>query len=135
MKVVLDTNVLLVSIPKNSKYRLIFDKFLEKQFILLISNDIILEYSEIITRKTNSTVASNIMEMLLIAPNVLRQEIYFNWQLIESDKEDNKFVDCAIAGNADYVVTNDRHFNVLESIEFPKVLAISIDEFLKKLND
>jgi predicted nucleic acid-binding protein len=64
MKIVLDTNVLLVSIPKRSPYRLIFDSLLNKRFDLIISNDVLNEYTEIIAQKSNATVATNISEML-----------------------------------------------------------------------
>ena len=57
---------------------------------------------------------------------------YFTWQLIEADKDDNKFVDCAIAANTDYIVTHDKHFNVLKKIDFPKVNIINIQQ-LKQL--
>lgn len=46
----------------------------------------------------------------------------------------NKFVDCAIVSNAKYIVTNDRHFNVLKEIDFPHVDVLNIDEFLMELN-
>jgi len=135
MRIVLDTNVLLVSIPRNSRYRIIFDKFLAKQYTLVISNDILAEYAEIIAQKANSIVSTNIVEMLMSARNVEKQDIFFKWQLIEIDKDDNKFVDCAIAGNSDYIVTNDRHFNVLKSIGFPPINVITIDEFVEILRD
>jgi putative PIN family toxin of toxin-antitoxin system len=105
MKVVLDTNVLLVSIPRLSKYRILFDKFLKKKYSIIISNDVLSEYAEIIAQKTNPVIAANIVEMLMTAQNVEKQDVFFNWQLIEKDKDDNKFADCAIAGNADYLVT------------------------------
>lgn len=52
MRIVLDTNILLVSIPKKSPYRIIFDSLIEKKFTLIISNDILSEYAEIIAQKT-----------------------------------------------------------------------------------
>ena len=70
MRIVLDTNALLVSIPRNSKYRLIFDSFLLKQYSLIISNEILSEYAEIIEQKANSMVSTNIVEMLMSATNV-----------------------------------------------------------------
>ena len=130
MKIVLDTNILLVSIPKNSQYRIILDNLLSKRFTLVISNDILSEYAEIIAQKTNSIVASNIIEMLLSARNVEKQEIFFKWQLIDIDKDDNKFVDCAVAGNADYLVTNDKHFKILKTIEFPSISILTVEEFI-----
>ena len=121
MNVVLDTNVLLVSIAKKSRYRIIFDNLLANKFNLIISNDILSEYTEIIAQKANVSVANNISEMLLALSNVQKQDVFCKWNLIEADKDDNKFVDWAIAGNADYLVSNDKHFNCLKEIEFPKL--------------
>jgi uncharacterized protein len=133
MKVVLDTNILLVSIAKKSAYRLIFDSLLSNKFDLIISNDILSEYTEIIALKTNVMVATNISEMLLALSNVQKQDVFYKWNLIDADKDDNKFVDCAIAGSADYLVTNDKHFNCLKSIEFPKLSLLNIDGFMDLL--
>lgn len=133
MRVVLDTNILLVSIAKKSRYRIIFDSLITKKFDLLISNEILSEYTEIITQKTNAIIANNIAEMLLTLSNVQKQEIYYKWQLITADKDDNKFVDCAIAGNADYLVSNDKHFNELKAVEFPKLIVLTIDNFMNLL--
>ncbi len=129
MRVVLDTNILLVSLPKKSPFRIIFDALLAGQFELIISNDILGEYAEILARKTTPMIAHNIVEMLITLPNVHKQDIYYKWQLINADKDDNKFVDCAIAGNADFVVTEDKHFNELKIVEFPKLTVLSINEF------
>lgn len=133
MKVVLDTNVLLVSIPRLSKYRPIFDGLIQRKYTLIISNEILTEYEEIITQKTNHLVAQNIIKMLITLSNVEKTEINYRWYLIESDKDDNKFVDCAISGNVDYLVSNDKHFNVLETIDFPEVPLLKAEEFLEIL--
>jgi putative PIN family toxin of toxin-antitoxin system len=130
MKVVLDTNVLLVSIPKKSKYRAIFDALIDGHFNAVISNDILSEYVEIIEQKTNFLVASNIAEMLLNLKNVEKVDIYFEWKLILSDLDDNKYVDAYVCSNADYVITNDHHFKILKQIAFPKVNVLTVDEFL-----
>ena len=53
-RVVLDTNSLLVSIGRKSPYRPVFDALLSSQYELLVSNDIISEYAEIIERKANA---------------------------------------------------------------------------------
>ena len=62
-------------------------------------------------------------------PNVEKVEPFFQVRLIESDVDDNKFVDCAFASNAHYVVTDDKHFNILKTIDFPKIPVISAEEF------
>ena len=131
MRVVLDTNVLLVSIALRSRYRPIFEALLSGQYILVISNDILTEYEEIIIRKTNVKVASNILEAIGNLSNVVKQEIYIKWDIIEKDRDDNKFVDAAIAGNCDYLVSNDKHFNILKERGNDLVKLINIQEFLE----
>ena len=49
--------------------------------------------------------------------------------------DDNKFVDCAIAANASYIVSQDHHFDILKTIEFPKVELIDIDTFMALLDN
>lgn len=54
-----------MSLPKISPYRMIWDEFLKGQLILCVSNEIIEEYMEILTQKTNSEIANNIVSLLL----------------------------------------------------------------------
>jgi predicted nucleic acid-binding protein len=51
--------------------------------------------------------------------------------LLEYD--DNKFSDCAFAGNVHYLVTNDKHFNVLSTIPFPLINVITLEKFAELL--
>jgi len=62
VRVVLDTNSLLASIAKKSKYRPIFDGILQGKFTLLITNEILTGYTEIIERRSSPIVAANISE-------------------------------------------------------------------------
>jgi len=66
-------------------------------------------------------------------PNVPYFISYYKWQLIEADPDDNKYSDCAIAGAALFLVTEDKHFSILKSISFPRISVISIDEFTQLL--
>jgi uncharacterized protein len=129
MRVLIDTNVLLAILPRKSPYRPIFDAILTHQIALVLSNEIVSEYAEIIEQKTNALVASNIVELLIGLPNTILQEVFFGWNLITADPDDNKFVDCAIASQADFIVTNDKHFKVLAAVEFPKVIVKSLEDF------
>ena len=52
-KIVLDTNVLLMSLPKISPYRPIFDSLISGEYELLITEGFFLEYIEIIGQKNN----------------------------------------------------------------------------------
>ena len=58
---------------------------------------------------------------------------YFHWQLITTDPDDNKFVDCAFAAGAAYIVSDDSHFDVLRDITFPQLLVIKLKDFIEVL--
>lgn len=133
MRVVLDTNSFLVSIGRKSKYRPIFDALLEGKIRLLISNDIVNEYVEKLEEKTNTIIAENISNLLLRSPDVEKVEIFFKWAIIQRDGDDNKFVDCALNGQANFLVTDDKHYNILKEIGFPPVAIIRTAEFLNKV--
>ena len=74
-------------------------------------------------------IAHNVVEAIARLHTTVYQEVYIHFGLIEKDADDNKFVDCAIAADAEYIVTNDAHFNVLKEIDWPKVLVKTIEEF------
>ncbi len=57
--------------------------------------------------------------------------MYYKWQLITKDPDDNKYVDCAIATNAHYIISDDKHFKVLDIIDFPKIVCLRLEAFDK----
>ncbi len=132
LKIVLDTNILIAIIGKKSPFRWIFDCLIEGKIILCVSNEILFEYQEILTKKTSAEVAENVVNFITINPFTEKIEIFFNFGLIVDDADDNKFVDCAIASNAICLVSNDRHFQILKTIDFPKVMILELKEFETK---
>jgi putative PIN family toxin of toxin-antitoxin system len=127
--VVLDTNVLLVSISSRSKYHWLLQALLERKYRLAITHEILLEYEEVIGNHWSPQVAINTIRTLMELPNVISIPIYYQLRLITSDKDDNKFTDCAFASNADYIVTHDTDFDILKSIPFPRIPVVSLLEF------
>ena len=97
MKIVLDTNILLVCISKHSELRWIFDRFLDESYTLCVTTEIMAEYEEILERFMGHALASAILQIIENAPNVELVTTYYAWNLIHEDPDDNKFVDCAIA--------------------------------------
>ena len=59
---------------------------------------------------------------------------HFRMRLITSDPDDNKFVDCVFVSGADYLVSEDKHFNILRTTPFPKINIVTLDEFLKTIS-
>ena len=126
---VIDTNVLLVSISSKSQYYWIFQGLIHQKYKLAITTDIISEYEEIISNKYSTTVAQNVIRTILLLPNVIKANVYYNWNLMQNDRDDDKFVDCAIASNANAIITHDKHFNILKTISFPPLKIMNISEF------
>lgn len=135
LRIVLDTNVLLVSISSRSRNHWIFQGLLKGRFELLISNEILNEYEEVIGRKFDAETARNVVRALLLLPSVELVHPSYRWNLIAADPDDDKFVDCAVAGNAHALVTEDRHFRVLDEVEFPRILRMGIETFQATLQD
>lgn len=124
-----------MSLPSKSPYHQIWTEFLNGDLEICVSPEILLEYEEIVSQKISSRMATILMEALTNRPNLVRTTPTWRFNLITQNPDDNKFVDCAICGMAEYIVSNDRHFDILKSIDFPLVTVRSIQEFSKELAD
>lgn len=133
-KIVIDTNSLIMAISSRSDYHKIWQSFLDGDYYMCISNEILEEYAEVIARNISVNLARYVVYTILERKNTRLITPFYNWNLITADPDDNKFVDCAIAANAKFIVTEDHHFNVLKEIPFPSVEVINIDDFLKELH-
>jgi uncharacterized protein len=133
MKVVIDTNILLVSISRRSPFHWIFKGLLDGTYTLCVTTEILAEYAEIIERHTGVAAAEAALKTILELPNVEKVEIYFRWNLLR-DFDDNKFSDCAIAAGADCLVTHDKGFDTLSEQDFPHVLVVSAEMFKSLLS-
>ena len=133
-RIVVDTNALVQIIPRGSRYRDIYDSFFDGRNNLCVTTEILEEYEEILNRLTNKEVADNTIDAIINNPYTIELQPFYKFNLIEEDPDDNKFVDCAIVSNARFLVTEDKHFNVLKTIPFPTVPIIGIDAFLQELN-
>jgi len=129
MKIVLDTNCLMVALPVRSRYYWIWQAFREKEFTLCYSTEILQEYHEILSRHYPLQFVNDVITELLHSANIKQVTPYYKWDLITSDPDDNKFVDCALNSGAEYLVTNDHHFNILKTIPFPPINVIDIESF------
>ena len=135
MTVILDSNVLLVAIGRKSRFRPIWDAFVQAKIQLGLTQEILQEYEEVLQEHSAPGAFDIISNIFAESPDVVFKHIYYKWNVIASDPDDNKFFDAAVACNADFLVTNDAHFNVVKHIEFPKVNICSADDFLQILSN
>ncbi len=131
--IVLDTNCLLQALPSKSPFHKLWTDVLDGKISLCVSTDILEEYEEILSQKTTPEIAQNVVEAIANLSTTTFQNTYVHFELLPADSDDNKFVDCAVASDAEYIVTNDKHFNPLKQIPWPKVEIIKIVEFVKQL--
>ena len=128
--VVLDTNCLIQALPSRSMYHKVWTNFLQGKYRLCVSNEILTEYEEILSAHISPEVAHNVIEAIARHPKIHYRESFYRFHLLSDiDADDDKFVDCAITANADYIVSDDSHFKHLKTIPFPKLNVLTLDEF------
>ena len=132
-RVVLDSNSLLVSLSRRGSAYPVWQGFQEGRYTLCVTTEILEEYEEVIARKTRPEVARNVIDFIMQQDNVELIDPYFHMNLITADPDDNKFVDCAFAANATYIVSDDTHYDVLREITFPHILVLKLKAFIEKL--
>ena len=132
-RIVLDTNSLLQILGARSPYHFLFSEFLKEHYVLCISTEILFEYEEILREKASPSAADLFLKVISRSRNVIRKDPFFRLGIIKQDPDDNKFVDCAVAADAEYIVTNDKHFKVLRKISWPRLSVIRLKEFLSQI--
>lgn len=132
-RLVLDTNSLIQSISRRSPYHELWVSFLDGRNNLCVTTEILNEYAEILERKTNSYFSSLALEVIINNRHTIFVTPYYKFRVIANDPDDDKFVDCAIASNAKYIVTEDSHYNILKQLDFPKIEIIRLDDIIKQM--
>ena len=132
-RIVIDTNCLLAILPSLSPFHSVWTEFLAKRLEICVSNEILMEYEEILSEKTSPSFADSIIQTLLNMENLVRVSPMCRFHLIAQDPDDNKFIDCAVCGRAEYLVSNDKHFKSLRSVSFPPITLVTIQEFVGTL--
>jgi uncharacterized protein len=119
MKVCLDTNVLVRLFVPHPPFSAILESIVNGSVTVLVSNEILLEYEEVIVREFGAARWQRIASLLTVV-SALHQTIvevnpHFRFAVVTADADDNKFTDCAISGDADYILTYDAHFEALRA--------------------
>lgn len=127
MIVVVDTNAVLGAFTEGHAHRPVLDAWLDGRLTWAVSTEILLEYEEILARRSGQERAAkalHLIEVMADADLCRRIVPHFQWHLIVADPDDNKFADCAIAAEADFIITGDRHFEALAGSGYkPQPLA------------
>lgn len=125
LSLVIDTNVLLVSIPEKSPYHWLYRALIEGKFYLIVTIDILAEYEEIIGNKLSPQVAGAMLRFLAESENGSFITIHFSYNLIHQDPDDDKFVNCAINANAHFIVTTINTLTYCITFPFRELMLLT----------
>ena len=135
MIVVIDTNVLLPLLGREHPCGVILDAYLAGKFAWAVSNETLLEYEEVVLERIGRARFDRFTWLLESAAQIhrslLRISPSFRFHLITADTDDDKFADCAIAADADWIITGDHHFDVLIGSGY-KAQPVPPEEFIRR---
>jgi putative PIN family toxin of toxin-antitoxin system len=135
MKVAIDTNI-FVSSFFGGKPKKIIDLWKTGMLTLCLSNDILDEYVQVLQRLglENEIELEELLGFFAKGINILFTKKKPNLRLIKDDPGDDKFVECAVALEAEYIITGDRALKVLEEYQGIKILSAHdfLDTFIQK---
>jgi putative PIN family toxin of toxin-antitoxin system len=130
-RVILDTNILL-SMVLGGKIGDINDAWKAEKFLLVVSDEIVSEYFEVLQRPKfnlkSSTIAVVMGRIYRKAEFVLPQERIGGAQ---PDAKDYKFLEAAVAGRVDFIVSGDKH--LLDLSNFRNIPILTGRVFLNQL--
>ena len=129
-----DTNVIIsaeLSKKRNSANRDFIDHWLKKEFIVLFSDDTLLEYAIKLREKDipDQKIVEFLANLFILGQKV--EITSYHLQYYPDDEDDICFVLCAENGNATHLVSYDKHLLILKG-KF-KFEILSIVPFLKEL--
>ncbi|MBK8094792.1 MAG: putative toxin-antitoxin system toxin component, PIN family [Verrucomicrobiaceae bacterium] len=138
MTAVVDTNVVLQALNQRHPFAVILHAWYAGRFIWAFSTDILMEYQEVVIRQSG-TARWQVLERLLDLASVHRGNTRlvspsFFFRTISADRDDDKFADCAIAAEADCIITADHHFDVLIGSGY-KPQPLTPEEFIRQIRN
>lgn len=135
MTIVIDTNVMLPLFSATGRHGEIVQALVNSRLGWAVSQSVMSEYEEIITERSGRPRWQQVQRVISLLSrthnNVLWVSPSFFFQVIGEDPDDNKFTDCAITADADYVITEDGHFQALVGSGY-KPQPITPAEFISR---
>ena len=108
MRVVLDTNVIVSGLNFPGNERMVLELALRGRFQLFLSWFILGEVSGVLTRKFGWDQERAVRAISALQSAATTIEPPRLAEVIEGGHADNRILECAVAANADYLVTGDR---------------------------
>jgi uncharacterized protein len=132
-RVVLDTNILISSALGGALVSVLED-WIEGKFAVIVTTEVVAEYFEVLNRPKfglkQETIDRIARYIYRFSEFVVPEE---QIQFVQNDPKDDKFLEAAVAGEVDFIVSGDRH--LLELKKFRSIPILSGSEFLERLKN
>jgi putative PIN family toxin of toxin-antitoxin system len=130
IKVVLDTNVYISGVLFGGKSETIRSLAKEGKIVILVSEEILAELAGVLKRKFNwfDWQISELIEDIRAFATLVTP--LFHLSIIKKDDQDNRFLECAIEGKAQYIVSGDKR-DIQGLKKYKGIEFLSPDRFLE----
>lgn len=130
IKAVLDTNVVISAIIFGGKPRKVLNLAIEGKISLFFSEPMFEEIREILGGRKFRFTAPQLLaverELEAISDTVYPDK---NIKIVKDDPDDDVFIECAIATDADYIVSGDKH--LLDLKRYGNIKIVNAAEFIE----
>ena len=135
MKITADTNTLISATFWSGSSDKIISKVEVKEIELILSNGIIKEYGEVLNYKEiQDKIKDKKLEMKRTVGKIISMSKIVvpkeKLAIVKNDPDDNIILECAKAGNVDFIISNDKH--LLKLKKFENIPILTPDEFVEK---
>ena len=133
MRIVIDTNVLISATFWTGNPKQLLNRVRKKEFVLLTSQILLNELKEILIRpdkpfNLSEEEAEHVINRIRSLAEIVRTHSFVK---ICRDEQDNRVLECAIDGGADWIVSGDAHLLELQSFQGVRIGTVA--DFLRHI--
>lgn len=126
LTVVIDTNILINAWQDEYSYpKRVIDLIMQGKISGIASDKIKRENQFILDQLINDPEHYNLVSDFLNCLKIIK--VHHHVRVVDQDPDDDKFISCALAGNADYIISQDNH--LLEIGEYRGIKMVGPQEF------
>ncbi len=131
LRIVLDTNILVSAIIAEGKPRDLLKLAIQGRYLLINSKETIDEFAEVLQRPKFKMTRNEVVK----ARNVFLRtgktiKLTSKRRVVKQDPDDDIFMNTALDGKADYIVSGDPHLLALS--KYKGIGIVTVDGMLKK---
>lgn len=132
-RIVIDTNVFVSSIVFGGKPRELIDLIADDILTLIIAQDLLTEIRRIIVARFPSFLDDFLKVEKLLESDAIWIQLGDVTVSVSRDPDDNKFIEAALIGNCNYLVSGDK--DLLDIKEYNGIKIVSVSEFLQLISN